>query len=279
MSEGLSERDFDRVSRLIGKAVGIRLGPDKRVTVEGRLRRRVRALGMPDIGAYCRWLFDGDGLTRELPNLVDVITTNKTDFFRERDHFDLLARRLVPELLARRRGVHPVLKLWSAACSTGAELYSAAFVLGDLMERGGRFEFEMLGSDISAEVLETARLGVYPAEFAAPVPAELRRFLMAGRSARMAGQVRVAADIRRRCRFERVNLMDPRYPVPHDLDVVFLRNVLIYFDRRDQEAVIRRCLARLRPGGFLLLSHTETVLNGVPATPVAPSVFQKEPQP
>lgn len=274
--DALSPRDFERIARLIGDTVGIRLTPEKRVTVEGRLRKRVRALGLSGLHEYCRMVFDGGGLDREFPNLVDVITTNKTDFFREADHFNLLRSRLAPEILSRRQGARPLLKVWSAASSTGAEAYTIAMVLSDMAEGGASFDFAVLGTDISTEVLETAKQAVYPADFAAPVPPGLRRFLLSARTPRMRGKVRVAPEIRRRVGFRRLNLMDKGYGIDSDVDIVFLRNVLIYFDRDDQAAVIKRILSHIRPGGFLLLGHAETMAGGEPVRQIAPAVFQKE---
>ncbi|MGF1660262.1 MAG: CheR family methyltransferase [Rubrimonas sp.] len=275
-SDGLSPRDYQRVSALIRDAIGLQLGPDKRITVEGRLRKRARTLGLPGLREYCRHLLDEGGLAGEMAGLIDALTTNKTDFFREADHFDLLRRRIVPDLLSHRRGARPKLKVWSAAASTGAEAYTVAMVLADMVSQGASFDFAVLGTDVSGEVLETARLGVYPAEFLAPTPQPLRRFLMTARSPRMRGKLRIAPELRARTRFAELNLMDARYPVDDDVDVAFLRNVLIYFNRDDQMAVIRKVLAHLRPGGYLLLGHAETMVGGFAARAVAPAVFQKE---
>lgn len=278
-SDSLGPRDFQRIATLIRDAIGLQLSPDKQVTVEGRLRKRARTLGMPGLRAYCRHLFDEGGLAAEMPALIDALTTNKTDFFREADHFALLRSRIVPDILARRRGARPKLKVWSAAASTGAEAYTIAMVLADMVEQGASFDFAILGTDVSGEVLETARLGVYPTEFLAPTPQPLRRFLMSARSPRMRGKLRIAPELRARVRFAELNLMDARYPIDDDVDVAFLRNVLIYFDRDDQTAVIRKVLAHLRPGGYLLLGHAETMVGGVAARAVAPAVFQKEVHP
>jgi chemotaxis protein methyltransferase CheR len=272
----LDDRDFARIATLIREHIGIQLGPDKKLTVEGRLRKRARALGLGSLREYCRRLFVEGGLDDELTGLLDVMTTNKTDFFRESDHFTLLRSLMVPQTLARRRGARPMLKLWSAAASTGAEAYSMAMVLADMAAQGAHLDFGVLGTDISSEVLETARQAVYPAEFLAPVPQPLRRFVLTAQSPRMRGKVRIAPEIRGRVRFQRLNLMGQRYAVDSDVDIVFLRNVLIYFDRADQTAVIRRILAHMRPGGFLVLGHAETMVGGFAARTVAPAVFQKE---
>src|SRR5690606_6896898 len=135
--------------------VGIKLPPTKRLMIEGRLRKRVRALGLSGLEAYCAYLFQADGLRAERPYLINAVTTNKTDFFREPEHFDVLEQRLVPALLELRHAERqPLLKVWSAASSTGAEAYTLAMVLADLAAQRHDFRFAILGTDISTTVLE-----------------------------------------------------------------------------------------------------------------------------
>ena len=151
----LSEADFQRISALIGREVGIKLPPTKRLMVEGRLRRRMRVLGMTSFSAYGAHLFRQGGLEAELPYLINAVTTNKTDFFREPEHFDLMEKLMVPKLLeARRNERMPLLKVWSAASSTGAEPYTAAMVLADIAAQRRDFRFVLLGTDISTDVLD-----------------------------------------------------------------------------------------------------------------------------
>jgi chemotaxis protein methyltransferase CheR len=272
----LAIRDYEKLSSLIGEKVGIKLPPAKRLMVEGRLRKRIRALGVPSFESYCRRLFEQDGLEQELPYLINVITTNKTDFFREREHYDLLRDRLVPNLLSERsRGATPLLKIWSAA--NGAEAYSAAMVLADLAAQSMDFRFAILGTDISTSVLAQAERAVYPAEMVEPVPREMQdRYLMYARRLRGRPEVRIVPELRRLTRFTRLNLMDKNYPFDHDVDVIFLRNVLIYFEKRDQDAVIARLIGHLRPRGYLILGHSESMIgNCVSLRQIAPAVFQK----
>ncbi len=275
-ADRLGAAEFAGIAELIGREIGLQLSPAKREMVEGRLRKRVRALGVSDLAGYCRDLLRGEGLEDELTELIDVLTTNKTDFFREPEHFRLLESRLVPDLLTAARRPRQ-LKIWSAACSTGAEAYTAAMVLADMQARGGRFEFAILGTDISTRVLEIARRAVYPEAFLGPVPERLRaRWLMKGRAPASSGTMRVSQELRRRTRFGRMNLMDRSYPIDADVDVIFLRNVLIYFSREDQGAVISRMVDHLRPGGFLLLGHAEAMVGaGDAVEPVAPAVYRK----
>lgn len=273
----LGALDFDRIARLVEGKAGIKLPPGKRLMVEGRLRRRLRVLGLGSFAAYSNFLFRQDGLERELVHLIDAVTTNKTDFFREPEHFEFLASTMVPLLLKARGERSPLLKIWSAASSTGAEAYSLAMVLDDMVSSGHDFRFAILGTDISTQVLEQGRRAVYPAEMIAPVPPEMQaRYVMYARRPGMRREVRMAPEIRRQVRFAHLNLMDGTYPFDRDVDIVFLRNVLIYFEKADQEAVVARLLTHIRPGGYLVLGHSESMIGTTHAVrQVAPAVFQK----
>lgn len=273
----LDMRDFERIATLIGKEVGIKLPPAKRLMVEGRLRRRLRHLQMESFADYGDYLFRKDGLERELPFLINAVTTNKTDFFREPEHFECMEKILVPALVAARHERAPLLKVWSAASSTGAEAYTIAMVLADMVATRRDFRFAVLGTDISTDVLETGRRAVYPTELVAPVPPGMQsRYFMHARRPGTRPEVRVVPELRRQVRFDRLNLMDDHYPYDRDVDIVFLRNVLIYFDKQDQAAVITRLVDHLRPGGYLLLGHSESMIGtSITMRQVAPAVFQK----
>jgi chemotaxis protein methyltransferase CheR len=191
LNDRLADRHFAGIAEVIETRVGIKLPPGKRTMVEGRLRKRVRALGLTGLGAYGAQLFDKGGLDGELVHLIDCVTTNKTDFFREPSHFEFLRDVAVPEL-ARRQSPRPLsLKVWSAASSSGAEAYTAAMVLQDMINAGKHLRFSILGTDISTEMLEQARKAVYPCDFVVPVPAPMLSHAIAGsaqgRRARLAG--------------------------------------------------------------------------------------------
>lgn len=273
----LSHRDFARLAQFIQGYSGIKMPPNKVTMVEGRLRRRVRATGLGSVTEYCRYLFDQGGLDAEAVHLIDAITTNKTEFFREPGHFTLLVESVLPELAASRRidGRSPV-KLWSAACSTGAEVYTLAMVLSEFGRKHTGFRASILATDICTEVLRAALLGIYSESMVAPVPRELaRRYLMGCRDARRA-EVRIVPELRQMARFARLNLMDSAYPVERDLDVIFCRNILIYFDKPTQEAVLSRLCEHLRPGGHLFLGHSESLAGlNLPLRPVGKSVFRR----
>jgi chemotaxis protein methyltransferase CheR len=276
-SDHLSAREFERLARLINSYSGIKMPPSKRTMVELRLRRRLRATGLPSLGAYCRFLFEQGGLADEMVHLIDAVTTNKTEFFREPDHFRLLSSTAAPRLLAdRRAGSRKLLKFWSAGCSTGAEAYTIAMVMSEFAQRTGEADFSIIGTDICTEVLSEAVCGIYPDAMMAPVPAELRARYARRSKDRSLGLTRIAPALRSKAAFGRMNLMDSSYPLERDMDVVFCRNTLIYFDKPTQNAVLERLCDHLRPGGYLFLGHSET-LSGfdLPLAPAGPTTFRK----
>lgn len=274
----LKDGDYARIAHLVSDHSGIKLPPAKRTMVEGRLRKRMRTLGYARLAEYCSFLFDQGGLDSEFVHLIDAVTTNKTDFFREVEHFSVLETEIIPALVdMRRSGAKATIKLWSAASSTGAEAYTIAMVMADIAARRRELDFEVLGTDISTEVLDQAKLAVYPREMIAPVPAETcGRYVMRGHTPDRQAEVRIVPELRRKVRFARLNLMDQRYPFDRDMDVIFLRNVLIYFDKPTQEAVASRLVDHLRPGGFLFLGHSESVVgSSLNMRQWAPAVFQR----
>jgi chemotaxis protein methyltransferase CheR len=278
MSDQLTDYHYRRLAHIIENHVGIRLPPAKRTMVEGRLRKRVRALGLTDVNEYCRRLFDDGALESEFVHVIDLVTTNKTDFFREPEHFDYLRSEGVPQLLAAPRGGRRApLKVWSAACSNGAEPYTIAMVLADLALEQAGLQFSILGTDISTEMLRQAETAIYPEDMMAPVPPELhRRYVMRARDPERR-VVRIVPELRRLFRCQRLNLMDRSYPVPRDMDILFCRNVLIYFDRPTQQAVLQRLCDHLRPGGYLFLGHSESAAGSASTAlrQVGPTIFRR----
>jgi chemotaxis protein methyltransferase CheR len=273
----LSQSDFHRLARFIEDYCGIRMPDSKRTMLEGRLRRRLTALNMTDFRQYCRYVFDEQGFEDEVVHLIDAVTTNKTDFFREPEHFRFLATQAVPHLLeGRARGRSTKLVVWSAACSIGAEPYTVAMVLADLLGQGLDFDFTVLATDISTRVLQKAALGIYSHEMVRQVPPDYQRaFFMRARDARRQ-EMRIVPELRSKICFLRMNLLEDAYPLDRLADVVFCRNVLIYFDKPTQQRVLERLCASLRPGGFLFLGHSESIGgHTLPVEQVAPTVFVK----
>ena len=267
-----------RFRALIRQMTGISLPPAKIHLIEQRLRRRVVAFDLPDTETYLQMLLDQPGMEEELRLVIDLITTNTTSFFREAAHFDFLAQGIVPGRLARALPGHRArLKVWSAAASEGAEAYTIAMVLAEMQRKGHGFDWAVLGTDISNRMLARAAEAIYDAEQLSTVPPELRaRYFLTGAHPSVAGKARVVPELRRRVKFRHLNLMDESYPVDHDVDVIFLRNVLIYFDQADKERVIARLSRHLAPEGYLIVGHAESmVVRHSTLKQVKPTVFQK----
>ena len=271
--DNLSADNFVRLTRYIHEHAGIRLPMGKQTMLEGRLRRRLRATGAPSLDSYCQYVFAGRNLEEEGPYLINAVTTNKTDFFREPKHFDYLCDTLLPDLAAQgARNLH----IWSAACSTGAEPYTLAMLLDDFISRHRGMAYDILATDLDTEVIETARRGIYHSDMIAPVPADLRRkYVMFARHPQR-NEVRIVPKLRAAVSFARMNLMDSRYPVGAEMDIIFCRNVLIYFDRPTQERVVARLADCLAPGGHLFLGHSETITGfDLPLVQVANTIFRR----
>lgn len=271
--DGLSSRNFEALSRYIYDYSGIKMPITKLTMLEGRLRRRLRATGIPSFNAYCDYLFKHGGIEKEAIFLIDAVTTNKTDFFREPKHFDFMEQTGLPELVA---AGHKRLRLWSAACSIGAEPYTMAMIMQDFADATSGIDYRILATDLSTDVLAAARRGVYPRDMVQPVPADLqRRYVMVSRDAAR-GEVRIHPRLRSTIGFARMNLMDGAYKVGEPMHMIFCRNVLIYFDKQTQAKVLSRLCDCLVPGGFLYVGHSETVTGiPLPVRQVANTVFKK----
>jgi chemotaxis protein methyltransferase CheR len=271
--QGLSGRNFSRLAALIHASSGIKMPISKKTMIEGRLRRRIASLGLPNLDAYCDYLFDGGDYEQELVHLINVATTNKTDFFREPVHFEFMTTTILPGLAASgRREV----KVWSAAASIGAEAYTLAMVMEEFRRIDRGMDYWILATDICTEALEQAQVGRYSRAMVEPVPTELRRrYLLQARDPAV-DEVRMAPALRAKVACGRLNLMDDHYPVPRDFDLIFCRNILIYFDKPTQERVLARLCAHLRPGGHLVLGHSETAVGvNLPVKAVVNTIFQK----
>jgi chemotaxis protein methyltransferase CheR len=275
-SDHLRQSDFRRLAAFIEEYSGIQMPPSKITMLEGRLRHRLRETGAASLSDYCRMVFEGHGLQTEAVHLIDAVTTNKTDFFREPEHFHILVQQVLPALLAdRNTGEQGQVKLWSAACSTGAEPYTLAMVMTDWREHRHGLRISILGTDLSTDVLEVARRAIYPEAMVTVVPPEFRqRYLLRSRD-RTRRLVRIVPELRRCVTFRRLNLMDAEYQADRNIDVIFCRNVLIYFDKPTQQAVLQRLCRNLRAGGFLFLGHSESLAGlSLPLHAVANAVFR-----
>lgn len=270
----LSQSDYTRLCRLVREHAGIALGDGRRTMLEARIRHRMRALGIDSYGHYCDRLFEPGGLDRELVSLLDAVTTNKTDFFRESRHFEFLTARALPELVPTLAG-RPLL-VWSAGCSTGEEPYTLAMVLSEYAAVNAGFRFRILATDISTQVLARAERAVYSLDAASPIAGHLKKkYLLRSRN-RECDEVRIAPELRQLIEFRRLNFMDADYGVDGMADFIFCRNVLIYFDRSTQESILTKLCRHLVPGGYLFVGHSETLHEmRLPVHPVGPALYRR----
>lgn len=270
----LSDDEFNKLSSFIYKESGIRLPPVKKVMLQCRLQKRLRDLNLHSFKEYCDYLFSKDGVDSEIIHMLDVVSTNKTDFFREPTHFDFLTEHILSEYYRTVKGKS--FKVWSAGCSSGEEPYTLAIVLSEFAEKHPSFDFSIWATDISTRILQSAVNAVYKEERVEIVPISLKKKYMLKSKDRSNPTVKMAAHIRNKVRFGRLNFMDEYYSVSETFDVVFCRNVLIYFDRETQEQVINKLCAKIKSGGHLILGHSESILNmKLPLRQLKPTIYER----
>jgi chemotaxis protein methyltransferase CheR len=274
-NEGLSKSDFERLRDLIYSESGINLSADKKTMMEIRIKRRLQNLNIATFGEYCDSVFTQEGKENELVHLIDVITTNKTDFFREAGHFDFLVSNALPDLAAR-KGANRKSLVWSAGCSTGEEPYTLAMVLSEYSEACPGFGFRVLATDISTAVLTKAAMGIFKSELLVPVRQDLRKkYFMRSRDPE-SDLLRVVPELRALIEFRRVNFMDSDFGLAEMAEIIFCRNVIIYFDRPTQVRLLEKLTRQLAPGGYFFAGHSESLQGmDLPLVPVAPAVYRK----
>jgi chemotaxis protein methyltransferase CheR len=264
MMKPLSAQAFSAVTRLFHSVSGIRLNESKQALVTGRLQRLANEAGEADLETYVDKLLRGGAPAQEMTRLIDRLTTNETYFFREPQHFNDLADRLA------RVPAGQEFSVWSAASSSGEEAYSVAMLLTEQLAQA---PWQVIGTDLSVAMVESARRGLYPMERARMVPpAYLKRFCLKGQGAQT-GQVLMDRTLRAKLRFEPANLMQPLPDWLPQFDVIFLRNVLIYFENDAKIEIVRRVLGHLKPAGVLYTGHAESLSNlGLPVRVLATAV-------
>lgn len=248
----LSDAQYNKLRTLIEARLGFRMPPTKRVLLHGRMVRRARALHVPSLSAYCERVLDDPESGSEIGHFLDIVTTNVTSFFREPQQLERVQDALTRWAKAGSRE----LRVWSAACSRGHEVWTLAMMLAELP---GAPSFSLLGTDVSSRVLSEAVSAVYPEAELAPVPATWRkRYFMHSRD-RTARLARVVPELRQTAQFAKQNLMDNELNAPRDFDLVLLRNVLIYFDSPTQAAVVAKVASHLKVGGLLCVGLAESL--------------------
>ncbi|MBI4978484.1 MAG: chemotaxis protein CheR [Spirochaetes bacterium] len=274
----MSEEIRERMSAFIESTFGIRMPAAKKTLLEGRLSKRLRALHLSSFEAYYEFLMSEHGQEEEMIHFSDLVSTHKTDFFREKSHFDYLLATVLPGLHKDGAGTKRTLNVWSAAASTGEEVYTLAMVIDDFFIKNGipNPQFSVLGTDISEHALHKALRAVYNERLAEPIPVEYRQRYLTRGTGEHEGLVRITPALRAHTRFRALNLMEDSYDLTESMDIIFLRNVLIYFEKPTQERIIQHLRASLSDDGWFFIGHSESIFGfHTGLTPVIPTVFRR----
>jgi chemotaxis protein methyltransferase CheR len=267
----LSDADFAKLSKFIYTQYGIKMPPEKKIMLQSRLQKRLRALCIYTFKEYIEYIFGGNN-NEEVIHMMDVVSTNKTDFYREPAHFDFLRQKLLPQLYETKKQI----KLWSAGCSSGPEVYTIAIELSEFAITHQGFDFSILGTDISTLMLKKANTAIYPEEMVEVIPIELKRKYLLKSKDKNKKLVRISESLRKKVKLQRLNFIDDQYSVNEQFDIIFCRNVLIYFDRETQEKVINKLCNHLKIDGFFFLGHSESITNiNVPLKQLKPTIYNR----
>lgn len=271
----MDAESFTRLSTYVTREYGIKLPLAKKSMLESRLNKKVKSLGLQSYKEFIDFIFSDEGKKNELLHVIDLITTNKTDFFREAAHFNFLTNDFLPNY-ENERGRNN-LKIWSAGCSTGEEPYTIIMALEEYKRKHIDTTYSVIASDVSVRVIKTAFQGIYEIEKTDPIPMDLKRryFLRSKSNPRL---VRVKPEFRRKIEFKRINFMNSHFGLQENAyDMIFCRNVLIYFDKLTQEGVIKKFCNHLKPGGLLFLGHSESIIGmNLPLKQIKPTVYKLE---
>ncbi len=272
----MSENERRIFSDYIESNYGIKMSEAKKPLLTGRLTKRLNRLGLNNFSEYFSYITSPEG-KEEHTCFVDLISTHETSFFRENAHYVFLNDVALPALLAKGVGLTRDLRVLSAACSTGQEGYSAAFTIEEFirLHKLSRFEYSITGTDISAQVLATALRGVYSENLFHKVPAFARKYFMRSKDSQKK-QYRVVPEIREKMQFMLLNLLSDSYPFDKPFDIVFCRNVMIYFDRETRNDVAKKICKTIAPGGYFLVGHSESLIGlSLPLSSVASATYVK----
>jgi chemotaxis protein methyltransferase CheR len=275
MKYRMTDEDFGKLSSFVSKELGIKMPYPKKLMLQGRLQKRLADLRLNSFKEYLDFVFSKKGREVEMVKMIDRITTNKTDFFRESQHFDYLKSMVFPELVSKGYARRTI-RIWSAGCSSGEEPYSIAIVMKEFLQDHPETDFEIFATDISLSILEKASTAVYSSDRISCISTELKKKYFLKSKDPSEKLVRLVSGIRSKVTFQRMNLMNPYYSVNKEFDIIFCRNVLIYFDHETQQNVITKLASNLKPDGFFFLGHSESVTNmNVPLKQIKPTIFRK----
>jgi chemotaxis protein methyltransferase CheR len=269
----LSDEEFAKLRDLVYKISGISLSETKRELVISRFSRRLKALKLKSFSDYYNLLISPSGFT-EVQNFINSITTNKTDFFREAHHFDFLVSKIIPVLLSKKKRV---VKIWSAACSTGEEPYTIAMVMSKHFVEKYNIPVKILATDIDTNVLTVASKGVYDSSIISVLPDEyMKKYFLRGKQDSK-GLFKIKDMIRQMVTFKQLNFVATEYPITTTFDIIFCRNVIIYFNPETKRRVVNKLYRYLNPGGYIMMGHSETLFDMVDGlTYLKNTVYQKK---
>ena len=265
----ISDKDFDAFAKLVYDKVGIHLTRDKKQLLQSRVNKILRKREIPSYRAYYD-IIKNDDSGDELVEFINLISTNVTNFFREEKHFEFIRNTWYPNFDFK---FSDSVKVWSAACSSGEEPYSIAITLKELL--GDKYPFEIFATDISSKVLNMAQRGVYPFSAVEKMDRSyLKKYFQEGKN-NSAGMVKVKSNISRHVKFGRLNLIEP-FRLPHNFDMIFCRNVMIYFDLQTKESIVNKFHDFMHKSAYLMIGHSES-LNGIkhPFQYVQPATYRK----
>jgi chemotaxis protein methyltransferase CheR len=274
----ITDELFQKFANLITERFGIKMPPEKKIMFQARMQRRLHELEINSFDEYAKMLLNSNLDSPELSVLADYISTNKTDFFREKDHFDFITNQIIPDYLNIRLNVQKsILKFWSAGCSNGQEAYSIAIILEEYIRlKKVPVNYSILATDISVRMLKTASEAIYPISNIDQIPLELKQRYFLKSKNQDNQKVRLIKDLRDKVTPAYLNLMDDNYLLNDQFDVVFLRNTLIYFNSLVQQKVLTKVINNLKTGGYLLIGHSESLINmNLPISSIAPSIYVK----
>lgn len=270
----MTDNEFDRLSSYIFDQSGIKLPPVKKIMLQSRLQKRLRELNITSFKEYVDYVFSNEGQKNEIIHMLDVVSTNKTDFFREPVHFDFLNSNVLPEFYLNSKTKH--FKVWSAGCSSGEEPYTIAITLNDFKLNNNQFNYSIIGTDISTQILQKASLAVYKDDRIVNIPLEMKRKYFLKSKDKEKKNVRVVKELRNKVSYSRLNFMDDVYNLSESFDVIFCRNVLIYFNRETQENVINKLCRNIKTGGYLFIGHSESIMGmDLPLEQIKPTIFKR----
>ncbi len=274
LGQELSLKQFNQLSAYIQKNYGIKMPIEKKVMLQSRLQKRLKALSISSFDAYIKYVFSAES-GDELIQMMDVVSTNKTEFYREIAHFDILKAEVLPKLVLEQK--INFLDVWSAGCSSGQEAYTIAIELSEFAKKSPGLDFRILGSDISTDMLKKSATAIYRNEDISMISlAQKQKYFLKSKDSNK-NVVRVIPQLRSKASFIRTNLVANSYNINKQFDIIFCRNTLIYFNREIQIKVITNLISHLKPHGFIFFGHSESIAGmNLPLNQFQPTIFTKQ---